>query len=414
MLLLMTSFFVFIVFCNRYFFGLFLKRSRGKRFERVNPAYKPQVTVVVPVYNEGSGIYNGIVSILEQDYPSEKLNVYVVDDCSVDDSLSWACRAAALAPSRVRILQNPENVGKRLGILQAVRGTDAEIVVSVDSDVILDRGAIRVLVSRFADEKIGAVGGHVRVQNASENWITRMQAIRYYFAYEYFKNLERAFSSVLCLSGCLTAYRRKVLIELDPVLRNRSVLRVPIKYGEDRYLTRQILKAGYKTFLTLEAVCWTVVPNTLAKFWSQQLRWRRSVFIDFLGGLTHVWKLHPFVTLNYAAIFAMELAYPVGIAVGLASGMFWALAYFHLAVLTILGILYGIDTRQWPREERVHPVWFLAMALVMPAIYLLLTPLALFTLDSSSWETRSHSRGLHNPLAGKGPAPAKPRRVTQA
>src|SRR4029077_21088059 len=96
MLLLMTSFFVFIVFCNRYFFGLFLKPSRGNKFERVNPAYEPQVTVIVPVYNEGSRIYNGIVSILEQDYPSKKLNVYVVDDCSTDDSLSWACRAAAL------------------------------------------------------------------------------------------------------------------------------------------------------------------------------------------------------------------------------------------------------------------------------------------------------------------------------
>lgn len=399
MLLLMASLFVLLVFCNRYFFGVFLKLSRGKRFERVDPGYEPQVTVIIPIYNEGSPIYKGIVSVLEQDYPSEKLNVYVVDDCSADDSLSWACRAAEHAPSRVRILQNPENVGKRLGILHAVRRTNAEIVVSVDSDVVLDRKAIRLLVSRFADEKIAAVGGRVRVRNASENWITRMQVIRYYFAYEYFKNLERAFHSVMCLSGCLTAYRRKVLIELEPVLSGRSVLGVPIKYGEDRYLTRQILKAGHKTFLTLEAVCWTAVPNTLAKFWSQQLRWRRSVFIDFLGGLSHVWKLHPLVTLNYAAVFAMELAYPVGIAVGLASGMFWALAYFHLGVLAVMGALYWMDTRQWPRKERVHPLWFLALAFVMPVIYLLLTPLALFTLDSSSWETRNQPTGYSHPNA---------------
>jgi len=30
------------------------------------------------------------------------------------------------------------------------------------------------------------------------------------------------------------------------------------------------------------------------------------------------------------------------------------------------------------------------MAFVMPVTYLLMTPLALFTLDSGSWETRGH------------------------
>jgi hyaluronan synthase len=399
MLLLTASLFVLIVFLNRYIFGIFLKRSRGKKFELIDSTYEPEVTVIIPLYNEGKGIYDGIVSVLEQQYPGQKLNVYVVDDCSTDDSLEWACRAAERAPSRVRILQNSVNVGKRLGILHSVRQTNAEIVVTMDSDVILERKAIRLLVSRFADEKIGAVGGRVRVQNASENWISRMQAIKYYWAYEYFKNVERAFYSVLCLSGCLTAYRRKVMIELEPVLQSRSVLGVPIKYGEDRYLTRQTVKAGYKTFLTLEAVCWTVVPNTLAKFWSQQLRWRRSVIIDFLGGASHVWKLHPFVTLNYAAIFAMEVSYPVAIAVGLAGGMFFSLAAFHLGVLGVLGVLYWIDTRCWPRKERVHPAWFLSMAAVMPVVYLLLTPLALFTLDSSSWETRGQGAGPNRPVA---------------
>jgi hypothetical protein len=33
---------------------------------------------------------------------------------------------------------------------------------------------------------------------------------------------------------------------------------------------------------------------------------------------------------------------------------------------------------------------FVPQALVMPVTYGLLTPLALFTLDSASWETRGH------------------------
>jgi hypothetical protein len=42
---------------------------------------------------------------------------------------------------------------------------------------------------------------------------------------------------------------------------------------------------------------------------------------------------------------------------------------------------------------RVHPIAFLPMAVLMPVAYLLLTPLGLFTLDSSSWETRGHVPG---------------------
>jgi hypothetical protein len=46
--------------------------------------------------------------------------------------------------------------------------------------------------------------------------------------------------------------------------------------------------------------------------------------------------------------------------------------------------------RALPPWLRVHPIAFLPMAVLMPVAYLLLTPLGLFTLDSSSWETRGH------------------------
>lgn len=373
---------------------------RPKQFQLPATDYEPDVTVIVPMYNEGRRVAETIMSIVNQDYPVDKLNVFVVDDASSDDSVEWACQGAQLSRRRVTILRNQVNVGKRLGILNAVRRTTAEIIVSVDSDVVLERTAIRFLVKGFADPRIGAVGGRVRVRNASENWITRLQAIKFYFAYEYYKNIEQSFHSVLCLSGCLSAFRRAILLELESVLENRNVLGVPIKYGEDRFLTRQVVKLGYQTLMRLEANCWTVVPNTFAKYWSQQLRWRRSIILDFLCGLSHSWKLHPLVVLNYAAIFAMLLGYPVLIAQALANGMFFPLAAFHLLVLSFLGVLYWIGTRKWSRKERVHPLWFLPMAFVLPTVYLVITPLALFTLDSSSWETRGHKTVSQRKSAG--------------
>src|SRR5260370_32620360 len=122
-------------------------------------------------------------------------------------------------------------MGKRKGINHAVREATSEIIVSVDSDVIVDRRALRELVARFTAPDIAAVGGRVHVSNANDNWLSRLQTIKYFFGQEYLKNLERSLQSVMCLSGCLTAYRRHVLLELEPILETRSVWGVPIKYG---------------------------------------------------------------------------------------------------------------------------------------------------------------------------------------
>jgi cellulose synthase/poly-beta-1,6-N-acetylglucosamine synthase-like glycosyltransferase len=390
MLAIPISLLVLVVFVNRYVLGLFLKMARRHRFDETRQGYEPTVSVVVPMFNEGRGIYHTIHSLLGCDYPPEKLSVTVVDDCSRDDSHAWAKKAEAEEPGRVTVLQNPHNMGKRRSINHAVRRVQTEIIVSVDSDVIVDRGAIRQLVSRFVEPNIAAVGGRVHVLNANDSWLTRMQAIKYYFGYEYLKNLERAFRTVMCLSGCLTAYRREVLLELEPILEERSVLGLPIKYGEDRFLTRQIVKAGYRTVSTLEAVCFTVAPDTLDKYFAQQLRWRRSNLIDFFGGISHAWRLHPVVAIHYVSLFAVLAAYPTVILSNLASDSFWELSAFSLGILAFLGLLYWIDTRSLPADRRVHPLWFLPMAVIMPVTYFLITPLALFTLDSSSWETRGH------------------------
>lgn len=383
---------VLIVLTNRYLAGLFFRHLRGKRFdETVNAGYEPTVAVVIPLFNEGPGIYRTVISLLRQHYPAAKLSVTVVDDCSTDDSYAWAQRARRACPERVQVLQNPHNMGKRRGIARAVRRLDAEIVVSVDSDVLVHPDAVRQLLRRFIRPEIAAVGGKVNVVNPNENWLTRMQTIKYHFGFCYLKNLERAFHSVMCLSGCLTAYRRRVLLELEPVLENRSVLGVPIKYGEDRFLTRQIVKAGYQTSCTMEAQCWTVAPSTLSKYFSQQLRWRRSNFVDFLMGLSHVWRLHPCIALHYYSLFAIQVIYPLAIAESLIFGRFWSFAAAHLLLLAGLGAVYGWDTRKLPARQRVHPLWFLSLGILMPVTYLVQNLLSFWTLDSGSWETRNHS-----------------------
>jgi cellulose synthase/poly-beta-1,6-N-acetylglucosamine synthase-like glycosyltransferase len=154
--------FIFLVFLNRYVFGFYLTILRRKTIDETIEGYEPTITVVVPLFNEGRSIYDTIISLVQLDYPRDKLEVTVVDDCSTDDSYEWACKAAHEYPN-VRVLRNPFNMGKRKGINHAVRESSAEIIVSVDSDVIVYPTALRELVARFVGPEIAAVGGRVHV-----------------------------------------------------------------------------------------------------------------------------------------------------------------------------------------------------------------------------------------------------------
>ena len=382
---------ILIVFLNRYVFGLYLRIVRRRRVAERIDGYEPTITVVIPLFNEGRSIYDTIASIVALEYPRDKLSVTVVDDCSTDDSFHWATEAARAFPN-VRVIQNPHNMGKRKGINHAVRLATSEIIVSVDSDVIVYPTALRELVARFTAPDVAAVGGRVHISNPNDNWLSKLQTIKYYFGQEHLKNLERSLDSVMCLSGCLTAYRRHVLLELEPILENRNLFGVPIKYGEDRFLTHQIVKAGYRTKMTMDAICFTKAPTTLRGYFNQQLRWKRSNVVDFIIGIGHAWRLHPLLCLHYLSLIALLAVYPVVIAVHVARGEFLPLVAFHLSLVALLGLLYHLapSVRRLPPWLRVHPIAFLPMAILMPVAYLLLTPLGMFTLDSASWETRGH------------------------
>ncbi len=392
--------FIFIVFLNRYVFGLYLTLVRGRKLDETIDGYEPTITVVVPLFNEGRSIYETIVSLVKLDYPAHKLEITIVDDCSTDDSYEWAMKGAAEF-SNVRVLRNPTNMGKRKGINAAVRASTAEVIVSVDSDVIVYPTALRELVARFTSPQVAAVGGRIHVSNPNENWLTRLQTIKYYFGQEHLKNLERGLDQVMCLSGCLTAYRRHVLIELEPILEDRNILGIPIKYGEDRFLTHQIVRRGYKTRMTMKAMCFTKAATTMSAYFNQQLRWKRSNIVDFIVGVAHAWKLHPLLCLQYLSMFMLLLVYPFVIVSNVQKGAFIDLVAFHLLIIGGFSLVYYFapSVRALPPWLRVHPIAFLPMAVLMPVAYLLLTPLGLFTLDSSSWQTRGH-QGAAAPQPG--------------
>ncbi|MEL7429483.1 MAG: glycosyltransferase, partial [Pseudomonadota bacterium] len=138
---------VLIIFTNRYLFGSILRMldKRTKPDFGCEPEEWPTVTIVTPVFNEGPTVIKTADSFAELDYPKDKLRVIFVDDVSTDDTYEHLLTAQRNHPW-MRVDRNPHNMGKRLGIKRAVLTVDTDLVMSVDSDVIVEKNALRNMV----------------------------------------------------------------------------------------------------------------------------------------------------------------------------------------------------------------------------------------------------------------------------
>jgi len=130
------------------------------------------------------------------------------------------------------------------------------------------------------------------------------------------------------------------------------------------------------------------VPTTLQAYFSQQLRWRRSNIVDYFGGFSHVWRMNPIIAIHFFSLFALLLVYPIAVMKSLAAFKFFPLLVFHLYCMFIFGLIYRWKVRKLPKHERVGVLDFMPLSILMCITYALMTPLALFTLDTANWETR--------------------------
>ncbi len=125
---------------------------------------QPVVSVVIPMRNEESSIGACLDAVLAQDYPSDRMEVLVVDGGSDDGSVT-VVESYAARDGRVRVLHNP------LGIVPpalnlAIRQARGEVIVRVDGHTRIDADYVSrgvETLGRTAADNVGgpmtAVGG---------------------------------------------------------------------------------------------------------------------------------------------------------------------------------------------------------------------------------------------------------------
>ncbi len=259
-------------------------------FAPASVASAPTMTVVIPAYNEGAMVAQAIDSVAAARYPLGRLQIIVVDDGSTDDTWVHIQRAAARHGDRVEAVQLPRNRGKREALATGFRRSTGEVLVTVDSDSVIEPNALLALAGPFSLPRIGVVAGRVLVYNRHEGFIPRMLHVRFILAFDFLRAYQSTFGTVYCSPGALSAYRGSaVRCVLDGWL-NQRFLGAPATYGEDRALTNDIMRLGYDSVYQRAASVLTVVPTTYRKLCMMFLRWERSFVREEMRFACIVWR----------------------------------------------------------------------------------------------------------------------------
>jgi poly-beta-1,6-N-acetyl-D-glucosamine synthase len=218
-----------------------------------DPDFKPNITVLIPCFNEGRVIASKLKNTLELDYPKEQMQIIVVDSGSTDGTSQIVKEY-----DTVKLLIQEERCGKASGINFALSHATGDIVVVTDADAYLEKNALSVIGKHFSDPTVGVVGGKIlakQISNATKEGTSFLRA------YEDFLGVrESHVDSTVNLGGELLAIRKE-LAKVDEW-----------SLAEDFDCILNARSKGYRVILDPSALAWEYAPAKKSEIIVQKKR----------------------------------------------------------------------------------------------------------------------------------------------
>ncbi|WP_236718605.1 bifunctional polysaccharide deacetylase/glycosyltransferase family 2 protein [Actinoplanes sp. TFC3] len=305
-------------------------RQRRKKTFSWGPPVTESVSVIVPAYNEKEGIEAAVRSLAGGDYPH--IEVVVVDDGSTDGTAALVER---MHLPNVRVVRVP-NGGKANALNTGVALARSNIIVTVDGDTIFERDSIRMLVQPFADPRVGAVAGNVKVGNRN-NLVAGWQHIEYVIGFNLDRRLYEVLNCMPTVPGAIGAFRREALDRVGGISDETL--------AEDTDVTMAMLRDGWRVVYEERAKAWTEAPATMEQLYRQRYRWS-------YGTMQAMWKHRRALTDSGASGRFGRVGLPFLALFGLALPL--------LAPVVDIMLVYGLVF--WELKETVT-AWLLMLAL---------------------------------------------------
>ncbi|MDD3580901.1 MAG: glycosyltransferase [Desulfobacca sp.] len=357
----------------------------------------PRISVIIPAYNEGAMVEQALNSVAASNYPADQLEIICIDDGSKDDTWFYINQARQRYPKLIKTIRFPKNRGKKEGLYAAFREATGEFFVTIDSDCVMDRDALRQIVApMLADRKIGAVAGNGKVYNRHQSVFGKMLAVRFVLAFDFLRASQSRYGAVVCTPGALSAYRGSAIRPYLEAWRHQTFLGAPCHHTEDRALTNFILRAGHYTVYQRSAVVHTLVPESYCGLCKMYLRWERGnvreSFVQLGYILTRYRAQHRFLPVLDFFMTQLEfslafISLPLMVPVLLAAFILQPLIILKFfTVLGIISLIYMIYYIWLERDlEFVYGVVYGYFAFfLLQWIY----PYAFLTVRDRRWLTR--------------------------
>jgi len=334
------------------------------------PSELPDVSVVVCARNEENDIRRCLESLLNIDYPREKLEIILVDDESEDSTMDIMNEYAA-RDGMFRVLSaesEPHDLpGKQRPLNLGIRESSSEIVLVTDADIAVRPGWIKGHLSAYRED-IGIVGGITRVSTDSGSLFSRVQNI------DQISKLAVAMGCAglgfpLTIMGNNMSFRREAFSYIggfsgmkqsvveDMALVNAIVKRTDYTLGwvsDKGGVVESTPERDFNTFIN-QRFRWVFEVSDLSKIGKFMLSVETMMFIVFIASLFIApWNLMPLAAIVIAWIIGYYILLFPSPARGKGDILYIpATLVFQMIYGTALGwrILFGSKTMVWKGRE---------------------------------------------------------------
>ncbi len=227
---------------------------------------RPRLSVVIPVYNGGSGFercLQGVRLTSGIDY-----EVVVVDDGSTDNSAQIAERYGA------RVLRNHTPRGPAAARNDGAEAALAPLVFFLDADVVIHADTIAQGLRRFdADPGLSALFGSYDDQPDAPGLVSRYRNLLHHYVHQQGDFVDEARPAHTFWTGC-GMIRREVFLSIggfDPALYRRPAI-------EDIELGYRLTRAGHRVVLARDVQAthlkrWTLYSVLKTDIFQRGLPW---------------------------------------------------------------------------------------------------------------------------------------------
>ena len=264
-LAVILSLFLLVFSCRRYMFLLASLLPR-RRLPEVSDR---SIAVLIAARNEARLLPRLLNALDQLTYPPQLLHVVLISDGSSDATPrileEWARHRANCVTLH---LTSPAG---KAGALQSALSLapQVDLIAVLDADTVPNPDALHRLAAAFVDERTGAAGGYPRPGNAGESVTARYAAIERWTLHLVMLAGKERLSANPAAIGAICMLRREALVAIGGF---------PVGVtAEDIHISLLLNRAGWRTRSILDAVAREDVPEHIAAFRAQRVRWSRGL-----------------------------------------------------------------------------------------------------------------------------------------